>query len=156
MFKKFIILVSIIFSLNSCGYTPIYLNKQDANFNIVNFELEGDNEINNIISNKLKKYFGNNNDKKFKLKVLTNYEKISVAKDTTGKTTNFELIVNLNLFYSRIDLADNEKEKMVKLSENIIIKRDQNNYEQNNYERIIVKNMSELLVEKIVLHLSGS
>ena len=45
---------------------------------------------------------------------------------------------------------------MVKLSENIIIKRDQNNYEQNNYERIIVKNMSELLVEKIVLHLSGS
>ena len=46
--------------------------------------------------------------------------------------------------------------KNISFTEELIIKRDQNNYEQNNYEQIIIRNMTEILTEKIILHLSRS
>ena len=59
MIRKLPILILIIFGLMSCGYSPIYSNNNNANFEIYDLELEGDNEINNIIENKLDRYFKN-------------------------------------------------------------------------------------------------
>ena len=43
---------------------------------------------------------------------------------------------------------------MSKKLSDYIIKRNENNYEQNNYEKIIIKNMSELMIERMILYLS--
>ena len=156
MLKKFIFAFFLIFFFSSCGYTPIYLNSSETNFEISNFKINGNNEINSIVKNKLKKYFNNNHKKKYNIEILTNYKKVSVAKDATGNTTNFKLIIDLDLNYMEIDTAQKNQIKNIFFSEELNIKRNQNNYEQNNYEQIIIKNMTEILTEKIILRLSRS
>ena len=63
-------------------------------------KIKGKNEINSIVINKLKKYLNNNHKKKYEVEILTNYKKVSVAKDTTGNTTNFKLIIGIDLNYN--------------------------------------------------------
>ena len=59
MLKKFIYPLFLIFFLSSCGYTPIYLSSSESNFEISNFKIDGDNEINSIVKKKLNKYLNN-------------------------------------------------------------------------------------------------
>lgn len=156
MLKKFIYPLFLIFFLSSCGYTPIYLSSSESNFEISNFKIDGDNEINSIVKKKLNKYLNNDYKKKYDVKIFTNYEKVSVTKDVTGNTTNFKLIVNLNLNYVNINTKQKNQSRNIFFSEELIMEKNQNNYEQNNYERIVIKNLTEILTEKIILHLSRS
>ena len=156
MLKKFIYPLFLIFFLSSCGYTPIYLSSSESNFEISNFKIDGDNEINSIVKKKLNKYLNNDYKKKYDVKIFTNYEKVSVTKDVTGNTTNFKLIVNLNLNYVNINTKQKNQSRNIFFSEELIMEKNQNNYEQNNYERIVIKNLTEILAEKVILHLSRS
>tara|TARA_A100001011_G_scaffold208177_1_gene216349 strand:- start:503 stop:973 length:471 start_codon:yes stop_codon:yes gene_type:complete len=156
MLKKFIYPLFLIFFLSSCGYTPIYLSSSESNFEISNFKIDGDNEINSIVKKKLNKYLNNDYKKKYDVKIFTNYEKVSVTKDVTGNTTNFKLIVNLNLNYVNINAKQKNQSRNIFFSEELIMEKNQNNYEQNNYERIVIKNLTEILAEKVILHLSRS
>ena len=156
MLKKFIFPLFLVLFFSSCGYTPIYLNSSETYFEISNFKIKGNSQVNSIVKNKLKKYLNNNHQKKYDVEILTNYKKVSVAKDATGNTTNFKLIIELNLNYMEIDAEQKNQIKNIFFSEELNIKRNENNYEQNNYEQIIIKNMTEILTEKIVLRLSRS
>ena len=109
MIKKLTILVLIIFGLTSCGYSPMYSGNNETNFEIYDLELKGDRQINNIIESRLEKYFNNNKEKKYIIKVRTNYEKNSVTKDRTGSTTHFKLIVKLTLDYKRVGVNKMKK-----------------------------------------------
>ena len=156
MIKKILILIFICLSAKSCGYAPIYSDKNTTDFEITKFKIEGNSTVNNIIENKLQKYFNNNSEKKYIVTIKTNYEKASAAKDLTGKTTDFKFTINLDLNYIKTELGNNQQEKVITFSESQIIKRDQNNYEQGNYESILIKNMSELLINKVILQLARS
>ena len=156
MIKKILILIFIFLSATSCGYAPIYSDKNATNFEITNLKIEGNNTVNNIIENKLQKYFNNDSEKKYIVTIKTKYEKGSAAKDATGKTTDYKFTLNLNLNYIKTELGNNQQEKIITFSESQIIKRDQNNYEQGSYESILIKNMSELLINKVILQLARS
>ena len=107
-----------------------------------------------LLKKKLNKYLNNDYKKKYDVKIFTNYEKVSVTKDVTGNTTNFKLIVNLNLNYVNINAKQKNQSRNIFFSEELIMEKNQNNYEQNNYERIVIKNLTEILTEKIITHLS--
>ena len=154
MIKKVLFFILITFSLSSCGYSPIYSIKNNTDFEIINFEIKGNNQINNIAKTRLQKYFNNDSEKKYKVFIKTNYKRISAAKDLTGNTTNINLTISLNLNYVKMSLEDNSLEKTVLFSKNQIIKKNQNNYEQSNYEKILIENMSQLLIDKVILYLS--
>ena len=156
MIKKLIILILVIFGLTSCGYSPIYSNNDDGNFEIYDLELEGDEEINNVIEKELDRYFNSDSQKKYIIKIKTNYKKISATKDSTGSTTHFKLIVDLDLSYERVNSELEEGIRKLSFSESLIIKKNQDNFEQNNYEKITIKNISELLINKVVLYLARS
>ena len=156
MIKKITFLFLIIFGLISCGYSPMYSSNNETNFEIYDLELKGDEQINNIIKNKFEKYFNNNNEKKYIIKVRTSYEKISATKDRTGSTTHFKLIVKLILNYERVDLKQNDLGKELSFSESIIIKKNQDKFEQDDYQNITIKNLSELLTNKVILYLERS
>ena len=53
--KIFLITILLIF-LNQCGYTPIYSNNRTVDFKLEIIDISGDNEMNNLISSKIKKY----------------------------------------------------------------------------------------------------
>tara|TARA_S200000501_G_scaffold70542_1_gene62528 strand:+ start:3257 stop:3730 length:474 start_codon:yes stop_codon:yes gene_type:complete len=154
MIKKFLILIVTTLSLTSCGYGPIYSDKNTMDFEITSFKIEGDTEVNNIVQNKLGKYLDNNSEKKYIISIRTDYQKEVATKDATGKATNFKLIVNLTLNYTTSELENNRVERVINFSESQIIKRDQNNYDQTNYENILIRNMSELLINRVILQLA--
>ncbi len=154
MIKKFLILIVTTLSLTSCGYGPIYSDKNTMDFEITSFKIEGDTEVNNIVQNKLGKYLDNNSEKKYIISIRTDYQKEVATKNATGKATNFKLIVNLTLNYTTSELENNRVERVINFSESQIIKRDQNNYEQTNYENILIRNMSELLINRVILQLA--
>ena len=154
MIKKFLILIVTTLSLASCGYGPIYSDKNTMDFEITSFKIEGDTEVNNIVQNKLGKYLDNNSEKKYIISIRTDYQKEVATKDATGKATNFKLIVNLTLNYTTSELENNRVERVINFSESQMIKRDQNNYDQTNYENILIRNMSELLINRVILQLA--
>ena len=99
---------------------------------------------------KLKKY-ENKSDKIYKVEINTYYQKISVAKDLQGNTTDFKLTSNLEMKFLN---KNSGLEKTLNFNENFNIKKNENNYEQNNYERTIKHNMAQTLIEKIIFQLS--
>ena len=54
MIKKILILIFICLSAKSCGYAPIYSDKNTTDFEITKFKIEGNSTVNNIIENKEK------------------------------------------------------------------------------------------------------
>ncbi len=154
MIRKIIFYILIIFGMSNCGYSPILLDTNSRNFSIIDFEIEGNEKINNIIENKLKKYLNSNDEKKYKVKINTGYQKISAAKDTTGNVTNFKLTITLNSNFVDLSAKEAGKIKTISFSESTVINKSQNNYEQNTYEKFVIKNMSELLANKLITYLS--
>ena len=156
MFRKIILCILVLCGLSSCGYTSLHSQKDDLNFTILNLELNGELLINNYIEQKLKKYEKIDSERKFELEIKTTLNKFSVGKDSKGNTTNLKLVANLDLNINEIKMENEQTKKTVSFSENITIKKNENNYEQSNYEEILIKNMSELLFKKLVFYLSRS
>ncbi len=152
MFKNILILIFFSFGILNCGYTPIITKIDNNNFNITKLDIEGDKQINNFIKRELNKYIKNTGtDNRFEVDIITNFEKISLVKNTKGDTTDFKLVANLTLIF----LEENENEKkIIELNESFAIKKNENNYEQNNYERAIKNNIAQVLSKKIIFYLS--
>lgn len=153
MIKKIFLLILIMFGLSSCGYTPMLSQNNNFNFNVVDLELIGNNTINNFLEKKLKQYSNKSNNKKYTILIYSDFKKISVAKDSTGNVTNLKLISNIDVTYSLDNKSENQ-EKKISFSESIIIKKNDNTFEQKNYERSVLNNLSQLLLNKLIFHLS--
>ena len=154
MIKKTFLLILIVFGLSGCGYTPMLSQNNDFNFNIVNLEFLGDKTINNFLEKKLMQYSNNSNNKKYKISINSNYQKIIIAKDSTGNATDLKLISTIDVIYSLHNETKNE-EKKISFLENIIIKKSDNTFDQNNYERNVLDNLSLQLLNKLVFFLSN-
>ena len=46
--KKNIILISLIFFLTQCGFSPIYVKNTNIDFSIENVNYKGDRDLNNL------------------------------------------------------------------------------------------------------------
>ena len=152
MYKNICVLILFSFGLLNCGYTPINTKINDQNFNIINLDIEGDQQISSSIKRGLERYAKNKKaNNNFKIAINTNYKKITLVKDKKGNATNFKLVVDLKLIF--VEKEENI-EKIIELNENFTIKKNDNNYEQKDYERAIKNNMAQALVNKIIFHLS--
>ncbi len=149
MYKKILIFLFILTGLNSCGFSPIYTDNSNKNFNIQILEKSGDRDSNNFIELNLKNYLNDKNENKFILKIYTEVQKDSIAKDTSGKTTDYELEVISNF---QITYKDNVKN--VKITESFSYKSIDDKLTELNYEKSIKKNISSIIVQKLLSHLS--
>ena len=142
--KKICLLIGIIF-IYSCGYSPLYLSgKQDILINLK--KIEGDFELNSYVKNDLKIASNNKSPNVFDIKADTKYEKIILTKDATGEATDYRLDFNIKF----IILSE---KKEVSFKESFKIKKNDNNFEQTNYEREIKRNFSEIVKDKLILYL---
>ena len=142
--KKISLLVIIIL-IYSCGYSPLYISgKNDLFLNLVN--IKGDFDLNNYIKNDFKIASDENSLNVFDINVETKYEKIILAKDSTGDATDYRLDFNVKF----IIISEN---KEVSYKESFKIKKNNQKFEQSNYEREIKRNFSEIVKDKLVLYL---
>ncbi len=149
MYKKFILLMIFLNMTSQCGFSPIYLNKINVNFSIASMELEGNNIINNFLKNNLSKYKNENYNKKFKIKIKTDYKKITLSKNKSAETTNYELS-----FKTVFEVRYNNKLKIINVAEKEIMENISDDFEEQKNERISMQNFASLASKKLTTELS--
>ena len=99
---KISLYIMIIIGLSSCGYSR--LNDQSNEFKFNSIEINGDKRLSYILKNNLNLLSKPESKKSYDLLINLTSSKTSKIKDTTGKTTRFNLVLNGDL-----KLTDNNK-----------------------------------------------
>ena len=144
MIKKFTIVISLII-LTGCGFTPMHSKNNNNNFSIEQVNFSGEKELNNFLKIGLMRY-KNSNERKFFINVESEFSKIILTKDKTGKITNYELLANVTF-----KLKSN---KEIKFSEKKIIENLNDNFEQTKKERAVKQIFVTSMINKLITQLS--
>lgn len=159
MKKNIVLLISLLFFLLSCGYSAMYSIDKNMNFKITSIKIEGDREINNYITADLKRYSRLDNEKEYSIEIVTIFEKNSLAKDKQGNTTDFELIANTALKVIENTKLINEdgspttKNYNFLISEKTSVKKNDDKFEEINYDMVTKKNFAKSISDKIIFNL---
>ena len=145
--KVFIFFTIIL--LQSCGFSPIYENKNKSDLNIIVNEYNGDKYLNNLIKNEINEISNNNSKNKFNIIINTNYEKLIISRDSKGSPDEYQLKVNSNVKIKK----RNKEIVSINIEEKQNLKNTSDLFEQKNYENVIKKNMANSIVRKINLQL---
>jgi hypothetical protein len=142
MLKKNIINLFLILFLTNCGFTPIYLEKNNINFSIEQIEYKGDRDFNNFLKVNLDKY-KNENDNKIFLDVNTIYKKNILSKDSTGKITSYQLEIEAIFIVKSTN-------KKIRISEKKIIDSRDDKFEEARYEKSIKQSFAYSISSKLI------
>ena len=146
MLKKNIVIISLILILNSCGFTPIYLKNNNIDFSIEQIEYTGDRDLNNYLEINLNRYRNEKIDNKINLSAKTIYEKNILSKDSTGKTTSYQLEVEVIFLIKSIN-------KKIKITEKKIIDSMDDKFEEARYEKSIKQSFAYSISSKLISEL---
>ena len=146
MKKNYLIIFLFIIG---CGYTPInqIINK---NYSIIEFETAGDNQVNTIIKKNFKSYKDTNLEKQFGIKLSSQLIKTTNSKNESGTNSNLsiKIIVNLEI------LENNTNIKNLNFNEFVNYNSLDNKFELKQYEKILIKNITNKILGKIHFNLS--
>ena len=145
--KKFLKLSLIIFLLNGCGYTAVF-KSSDKNILKLNYEiinLEGDEEINNYISNNLGQFLNRDIEEITEISINSKYTKSGIVSNRKGETTSYILFAEVEFITKK-----NQKNRNILLREKMKINKLKDNFAQKNYENKMKKEISKLITEKFV------
>ena len=153
MKEKIFTLLLFLF-LSSCGYEALYSLKNRVNyaFAISELNLTGDRQVNLKIKQILNSYKNPNikEEKDFSLTLSSNSKKIITAKDASGNATKFKNEITVDV---QVSLNEEYKSKFV-ITESFIYNTNSNTAELKNDENRIKDNLTETIVEKILLKLT--
>jgi hypothetical protein len=140
--KKNIIVISLIFLLANCGFTPIYLKNKDINFSIQQINYTGDRELNNFLKTNLSQYKNKKSENKIYIEVNSIYKKIILSKDKTGEVTNYQLQAEVIFLIKPLN-------KEIKITEKKIMDSKNDKFEEARYERTIKQNFASSISNKL-------
>jgi hypothetical protein len=152
--KKIITTLSF-FLLLSCGYEPIYSKKENYsnyNFSINTINLIGDNKVNQILKNKLKKKL--NEEKKsieLNLNLNSKIEKSVTSKNKKGNPIRFSIKIMTNLEVFESEILKGKKNFEEKFEYN----NKSNKFDLKQYEKNIKDNLISELSYKIIKYLNS-
>ena len=132
MIKKNILVISLLFFLNSCGFQPIYSKNNNVNFSIEQVDFTGDRELNNFIKTNLYQYKNSDNNKIF--------------IEAKGEVTNYELNAEIVFLIKPTN-------KQIKISEKKIMESMADKFEENKYEKSIKQNFASSITFKLIQEL---
>ena len=152
--NKIITTLSFLLLL-SCGYEPIYSTKQinsNYNFSINTINYKGNNRVNQILKNKLKKIL-NKEKKSIELNLNLNsmVEKVVTSKDKKGNPIRFaiKIIIDLEVFESAILKGKRNFEEKFEYNNK------SNKFDLNKYEKNIKDNLISELSNEIIKYLNS-
>ena len=148
MNKLFIKYLTILIFISSCGYNPIFSNK-NSNFSIKEVSSTGNKKLNIIIKNKLNNYQGIDAEKAISVSINTNLNKEISSKDTKGNPKTFRIEVKSKVIIK--DSNGNIKEKL--FSKSTSYNNLANKFELKKFENETAKNLAEKISEEIVIYL---
>jgi len=146
MLKKNIIILTLIFFLANCGFTPIYLKNDNVNFSIEQIEFAGDRDLNNFLKINLDRYKSEKNSNKISLDVETKYEKNILTKDGTGKISSYQLNVEAIFIIKSTN-------KKIKIEEKKILDSRDDKFEEARNEKSIKQSFANSISSKLISEL---
>ena len=142
MIKKKLLIISLVFILTNCGFTPIYLNNNDVNFSIEQVDYIGDKELNNFLKIYLNQYKKKDEDNKLFIEANTVYNKNVLSKNQAGEITDYELKAEV------IFLIKSTNRK-IKITEKKIIDSMDDKFEEARYERSVKQSFAYSISNKL-------
>lgn len=146
MIKKNIIVISLIFFLTNCGFSPIYIKNTNTNFSIENVNYQGDRELNNFLKINLNQYKNEKSNKKIFIEAKSGYEKIILTKNSSGDVTNYKLIATVTFLIKSTN-------KKINITEEKIISSMDDKFEETRKERTVKQNFALSISNKLVSEL---
>jgi len=143
MIKKSISLISLIFFLTNCGFTPVYLKNTNINYSIEQVDYTGDRELNNFLKSNLNKYKNEKIDKKIFIEINSIYKKNILTKDGTGKITSYELEAVVIFLIQPLN-------KEIRVIEKKIMNSMDDKFEETRQERIIKQSFVSSISNKLI------
>tara|TARA_B100002019_G_scaffold275584_1_gene273615 strand:+ start:1257 stop:1712 length:456 start_codon:yes stop_codon:yes gene_type:complete len=148
--KKIFFNIFVIFFLGSCGFTPIYIQEKNINYDVQIGIVEGDRLINNIIISQLNRSSNEKSANKIKININTEYKKTINSKNVTGAASSFELVSK-----TLINITKNDKTHDMIVTKKFIMDKNDNSVDQNNYERTVKENFASSIVEQLRFKLTS-
>ena len=149
--KKLIIIAIALFTLNNCGYTPIYLSKNN-NFYIEEISQGNKNKLNSEIINIIKKNSNQNSKNTLVLMISSNKKIDIITKDKKGDPSKFQMIILLNINILKKNKYEMNKTKS--FSTNFNYNNNVNKFTLKQYEKEIENILINKVVEKSIIYLS--
>jgi len=150
MLKK-ITLLLLICSFWSCGYTPLYLKKNDLDRPIKIATLNGDSKVNKMIMSFLGINVNKDIESGYTL-ILNSTKKINVAsKDKAGNPSVYRSSIIVNFSLSNEEVIIKQKEFNSSFTYNNI----QNKFDLSRYQKNIEVNLINEISEKIFIFLKS-
>jgi hypothetical protein len=146
MINKNILIISLIFFLTNCGFSPIYLKNNNINFSIEKVNFTGDRELNNFLKTNLDQYNNKEVNNKIFIEAKSEYNKIILSKDGTGEVTNYQLEAIVTFLIKSTN-------KKIKITEKKIMKNMADKFEETKYEKSTKQNFASSITYKLISEL---
>ena len=146
MIKKHIVLISLIFFLTHCGFSPIYIKNTNTNFSIENVDYQGDRDLNNFLKINLDQYKDKKSDRKILIEAKSDYKKTILTKNTVSEVTNYKLIANVTFLIKSTN-------KKINITEEKIISSMDDKFEEARKERATKQNFARSISNKLISEL---
>ena len=146
MIKKNIVLISLIFFLTHCGFSPVYIKNTNTDFSIENVNYQGDRELNNFLKTNLNQYKNENSDRKILIEAKSEYKKTILTKNTASEVTNYKLIANVTFLIKSTN-------KKINITEEKIISSMNDKFEEARKERATKQNFARSISNKLISEL---
>ena len=151
MIKKIFFLFFIFSLTNNCGFTPQFssINNSQIQINLGNYS--GDRDLNISLNSQLNKYSNSNSSivKSFNINYQSQIEKLIISKDGSGNPSEFQIIAKVNF-----EIKFNQDLQTVSLSEKFNYKNIDDAFDLKNYEKTIINNLSNSILNKLILVLA--
>ena len=133
---------NLCFSINNVTY---------KDYSIIEFKADGNNQINTILKKNFGKYSKNNLERQFKLVASSQLEKTTNSKKQSGDNSVLSIKIIINLKISE----DNKNIKQLKYEEFSSYNSLDNKFELKQYEKILIKSLTDKILRKIHFDLSN-
>ena len=145
MIKFQIIILAVFLITQGCGYQSIH-KIEKGNYSIIKFEITGNKKITRDLETNFKK-FKKNESANHKYELITNSQVVKKiqSKDSKGVSQNLtlEVIIGLVLKEDGKIIAEESFKESVNYA-NL-----ENKFELSQYEKIIIKNQTNKIINKI-------
>ena len=148
--KKITLILIVFVMCTSCGYNPMYSNK-NFNFNITKIEKFKEDKLNLVFEKMINNF--SNHQAINQISLETNAEKqiIVVSKDARGNPSRYKMIVKLELV-----IIDDQKNKRIKknILQQFSYNTNSNRSKLNQYEKEIEEILINKIIDETIKHIS--
>tara|TARA_Y100001970_G_scaffold68692_1_gene87650 strand:+ start:7605 stop:8054 length:450 start_codon:yes stop_codon:yes gene_type:complete len=142
----------LLFFISSCGYQPLYQNKDLENFKFKKITLTGDNYINKRIINTISIQENNEAKNKNELFISSSSEIQETSKNSKGQVESFRIIITVNL---KIINKINEDIQNKDFTKEFTYNNKENKFELIEYQNSIKDDLIDKIVNDIIIYLNS-